>query len=795
MTKNAPTILVILGATGDLMKKKIVPAIYHLFEKHELPDLFRVVGFSRQDLEDLSFRQAVNNMLLEHKGSVDQKIVPQFLNLFSYTQGIFEDKNAYHNLDKALKKIDESLGVCTNKLFYLAVPPQFYEIIFKQLAASGLTKPCSEEEGWTRVIVEKPFGKDLKTAQRLEKLLATLFKEIQIYRIDHYLAKELLQDILAFRFSNNLFENNWSNQFVEKIEIKLWEKIGVEDRGSFYDSVGALRDVGQNHLLQMLALITMDHPIDFKAEAIRKKREEVLQTLIPLKKSEVQKYTFRAQYEGYKEIKGVAPNSTMETYFKVVALLSSLRWQNVPIILESGKRLKEQRKEIVVYLKHPSPCLCPPNIQEHYQNKIIFSLEPEEGVTFELWRKKPGLGFEIESRACLCPLREGVKRTQYTEEYEKLLYDCIIGDQTLFVSSKEVEAMWRYTDSILHEWQKDTVSLKTYSPDTFQPIAESEYINKLSFVPTIKLKKEIGIIGLGKMGGNMALRLIEKGWQVYGYDKNFAALKNLEKDGLPIAVSIKKLLEKLSSPRIIWLMIPAGKAVDDMLFGKDGLINYLAKGDIVIDGGNSFYKDSVARFKQLKKKRIYFLDVGVSGGPEGARHGASLMIGGERMVFQKLEPLFYDLSKNGSYQFFDGVGAGHFVKMIHNGIEYGMMQAIAEGFTILKNAKYKLDLKKVADVYNRGSVIESRLIGWLKDAFILHGDNLQDVSGKVGHTGEGEWTVKTATEMKIKIKIIEGALKFRLESEKNPSYTGKILSALREQFGGHSVKENLKNKK
>jgi len=788
ITKDKPTILIVLGATGDLMRKKIVPALYHLFIKRKLPDLFRVVGFARRDLENKLFRQNVSQILIEHSEGVNRDMLPQFLNLFSYVQGFFDDKNAYQNLNKALKKIDDSLGVCTNKLFYLAVPPQFYESIFHNLAASGLTKPGSLEEGWTRVLVEKPFGKNLKTAQELEKLLAKLFKEIQIYRIDHYLAKEALQDILAFRFSNNLFENNWSNQFIEKVEIKLWENIGVEDRGSFYDSVGALRDVGQNHLLQMLALITMDHPIDFQAEAIQKKREEVLQTLIPLKKSEIQKFTFRAQYEGYKEIKGVAPDSTTETYFKTLAFLSSPRWQNVPITLESGKRLKEARKEIVVYLKHPLPCLCPPNIKGHYQNKIIFSLEPEEGVTFELWRKKPGLGFEIEKRACLCPLREGVKRTRYTEEYEKLLYDCVIGDQTLFVSSKEVEAMWRYIDPILYEWQKDAVPLKTYAPDTLQSIENSEYINKLSPAPTSKLKKEIGIIGLGKMGSNMALRLIEKGWQVYGYNRTAEVAKNLEKDGLRPAYSIKELLEKLSSPRLVWLMIPVGKAIDELIFSKDGLARFLKKDDVIIDGGNSFYKDSVKRFRKLKKKGIHFVDVGVSGGPEGARYGASLMIGGDKKIFLKLEPLFYDLSKNGSYQFFEGAGAGHFVKMVHNGIEYGMMQAIAEGFTILKNAKYKLDLEKVADVYNRGSVIESRLIGWLKNAFKLYGDNFKGVSGTVGYTGEGEWTIKTATEMKIKAKIIEEAVKFRIQSEKHPSYTGKILTALRNQFGGHPLK-------
>jgi 6-phosphogluconate dehydrogenase len=233
------------------------------------------------------------------------------------------------------------------------------------------------------------------------------------------------------------------------------------------------------------------------------------------------------------------------------------------------------------------------------------------------------------------------------------------------------------------------------------------------------------------------------------------------------------------------LSIPAGKSVDEVLFSNEGIVNLLDKNDVILDGGNSFYKDSIRRAKKLKKKSIQFIDVGVSGGPAGARYGASLMIGGEKKLFEQYEQLFFDLAEPEGYQFFNGYGAGHFVKMIHNGIEYGMMQAIAEGFSILKKAPYKLDVSKITQVYNQGSVIESKLIAWLHNAFILHGDDLKNVSSSVGYTGEGEWTVQTAREMKIKTKIIEESLKFRVQSKKNPSYTGKILSALREQFGGH----------
>ncbi|MBI4136480.1 6-phosphogluconate dehydrogenase (decarboxylating), partial [Candidatus Roizmanbacteria bacterium] len=216
----------------------------------------------------------------------------------------------------------------------------------------------------------------------------------------------------------------------------------------------------------------------------------------------------------------------------------------------------------------------------------------------------------------------------------------------------------------------------------------------------------------------------------------------------------------------------------------------VGEGDILIDAGNSFYKDSIRRSKQLAKRGIRFVDAGTSGGPGGARNGACLMVGGERKTFEYLKPLFDAMAVRGGVQFFEGAGAGHFVKMIHNGIEYGMMQAIAEGFTVLKKSSYKLDLTRVTDIYNHGSVIESRLVTWLKEAYELHGEDLKNISGSVAHSGEGEWTVKTAKKLSVVTKIIEEALKFRISSEKNPSYTGKILSALRGQFGGHSVKIN-----
>jgi len=473
--KNIPTVFVIFGATGDLMKKKIAPALFNLYKKGRLPKLFKVIGVSRSVLSDDDFRKRVGEILKSH-GAKEDEVYHSFLEVFSFKSGQFDDKENYKNIAKHLLDIDISWGVCSNKLFYLSVPPVNYETILKNLASSGLTLPCSQVEGWTRVLVEKPFGKDEETARDLDILLGTLFREEQIYRIDHYLAKEMLQNILAFRFSNNLFEDSWHKDFIEKIEILLLEKIGAEERGEFYDGIGTLRDVGQNHLLQMLALVTMDSPSNFDSVSIRSKRFEVLKTLEIPSQEEVKSHSYRAQYEGYRDIKGVKPESETETYFKTLAYLDNPRFKGVPVVLESGKRMGEQIKEIVVTFKHQTPCLCPPGI--HFKNRIIFSIEPQEKISIEFWSKKPGLDMAMEERTLDFLYRRDGERTQYVEEYEKLLLDCILGDQTLFVSTDEVQSMWKFTDAILSVWHKGLVPLKFYSPDTEESREGSDYVGK-----------------------------------------------------------------------------------------------------------------------------------------------------------------------------------------------------------------------------------------------------------------------------------------------------------------------------
>ena len=299
------------------------------------------------------------------------------------------------------------------------------------------------------------------------------------------------------------------------------------------------------------------------------------------------------------------------------------------------------------------------------------------------------------------------------------------------------------------------------------------------------MKKEIAFIGLGKMGDGMVRKLRERDWIVRGLDKNTETVQKLATEAGMMPLSALSEIGTMPAPRLVWLMVPAGKPVDDVLAELSAV---LEKGDIVIDGGNSFYKDSIRRGEELTAKGFRFIDVGFSGGPAGARNGGCIMVGGDKSAFDEFEPLFKDLAKDGTaYKFFPGAGAGHFVKMIHNGIEYGMMQAIGEGVEVLKKAPFNVNLIDAMEIYNNGSVIESRLIGWTKSGLEKHGANLTDISGTIGHTGEGEWTVKTAKEMKVPVPVIEASFNFRVDSAEKPSYTGQVVSVQRNEFGGHDV--------
>lgn len=778
MAKNdqasMPTIIVIFGATGDLTGRKLVPALFDLYRKGLLPPLIQIVGFARRDMPVAEWQEQVRAMCRTLAPDQEQ-LIEDFSRLFTYQAGQFQDAVGYQELATSLGMKDKEWKTCANKLFYLAVPPIFYGDIVQQLHDSHLTDPCSAEEGWTRVVVEKPFGKDLASAQELDGLLARLFKEEQIYRIDHYLGKETVQNILAFRFSNAFLEPAWDNRSIERIHLRFWEEAGIEGRGEFYDATGALRDVGQNHLLQMLALFTMENPGEFTAEAVRARRTQVLSALQPMTEAAVTAQSVRGQYEGYGQEEGVREGSNTETYFRLQTGLQLPAWQGVPIILEAGKKMNESVVDAIVTFRHHMPCLCPAG--QHYQTTLRYRIQPQEGVRISFWVKKPGAQMVIEEKDFAFDYAAAFSKESFLDAYVKLFLDAIRGDQTLFVSTPEILASWNYIDPIEEAWQKNTSPLLSYQAGSSGPPEPRPALPEAE-------RRKIGYVGLGKMGLNMVSRLIRLGWEVAAYDPDEAARLSAAQLGARIVSSLAELKQELGEQALLWVMVPH-QVVDSVL---QELAAVLQPGDTIIDGGNSFYKDSIKRAQLLSAQKIHFLDVGVSGGPAGARDGACLMIGGQPDVYAKAHSLWRDLSTVGGFDYMGGSGAGHFVKMVHNGIEYGMMQAIAEGFALLKQSSFKLDVERIADLFNHGSVIESRLVGWLKLAYQEHGSDLGDISGAVAHSGEGEWTVQAAQELGIPVPVIKSALQFRLDSAEQPSYTGQIVSALRNQFGGHKVR-------
>lgn len=299
------------------------------------------------------------------------------------------------------------------------------------------------------------------------------------------------------------------------------------------------------------------------------------------------------------------------------------------------------------------------------------------------------------------------------------------------------------------------------------------------------MNTHIGYIGLGKMGKNMVLRLQEHGWTITATDANAEARAQAQAEGIEVQDTLADVVSALEGPRTIWLMVPH-QVVDTVL---EELTPLLAQGDTIIDGGNSNFNHSMRRAKELKGRSIHFIDAGVSGGPKGAREGACVMVGGEKEIVRAYDKLFQDIAAPNAYQYMGDPGAGHFVKMVHNGIEYGMMQAIAEGFALMQASPLHIDLLAAAKIYNNKSVIESRLTGWLESAYEQYGIDLKEISGEIAHSGEGLWTVQTAHELNIPVPVIEDSLKFREDSQGNPSYTGQVVSALRNQFGGHDVKK------
>jgi len=442
-----PTQIIILGGTGDLSKRKLLPALLDLYARGMLPETFNIIGLARSDWADGRYKQFVTETISEyHPGhNHSDELINQFCERLTYVQGSFDDLTSYDRLQTALDEFDTVHNTRSNRLFYLAVAPRFYEQIFRDVVGTGVGEEA--DNTWTHILVEKPFGRDFDTAKELDQQLASLYREEQIFRIDHYLAKEAVQNILSFRFANNLLKAAWNNHTVESVHITMTETIDVGHRPGFYEGVGALRDVGQNHLLQLLALVAMREPTQFTPEHIRAERARILQSLAPIAPGD----TVRGQYEGYIESDDIPNDSQTETYFELKAEVDTPEWAGVPFYIRAGKALDVAEVSIRIKLRDVATGMFETESCDSTGNEIILTVQPEQSMAITMNAKAPGLGFQLEQRtmsvACECA------EDEIKNSYEKVLYDAIVGDQTLFTTTEEVLAAWQFVTPILEQWQ------------------------------------------------------------------------------------------------------------------------------------------------------------------------------------------------------------------------------------------------------------------------------------------------------------------------------------------------------
>jgi glucose-6-phosphate 1-dehydrogenase len=460
-TKANPTIIVILGGTGDLTWRKLIPAIYNLYLDNWIPDNFALIGVSREKLTESEFQKHLHQGVdkFSRRGKSKKSEWDKFAKHIIYQKGEFNNSSTYSTIGKQIKKLEKEWNVISTKIFYMAVPPNAFEEIAVKIGASKL----AENKAQCRIVIEKPFGHDYDSAKKLNDLLHTIFDESQIYRIDHYLGKETVQNILAFRFANAMFEPIWNRNYIDNVQITVAEQLGVENRGNFYETAGALRDMIQNHLLQLLCLITMEPPVSFEADEVRNRKVDVLNALRKIQPEEVHKYAVRGQYGagwiqgekviGYRQEPDVSKDSIKETFVALKLYIDNWRWQGVPFYLRTGKRLNETASAITIQFKPiPHQAFSAEAIGNWQPNKLILNIQPQMDIQMLFQAKRPGL------KMLLHPVTMQFNYIEsYTsgtpEAYETLLLDIMEGDSTLFMRADQVEAAWKALMPIINSWE------------------------------------------------------------------------------------------------------------------------------------------------------------------------------------------------------------------------------------------------------------------------------------------------------------------------------------------------------
>jgi glucose-6-phosphate 1-dehydrogenase len=474
----APALMVIFGATGDLSGRKLLPALYNLARNRLLPAGFALVGAALDDIDEDRFRELAAQHIRDHSRTqpVDEPTLEAFTSELSYERMNFDDAEAFARLGQRLAELDQARHTGGNVVFYCATPPVTYRTISEQLRHAGL----SHGHGYRRIIVEKPFGSDLRSAKELNRTLRRAFSEDSIYRIDHYLGKETVQNILAFRFANSIFEPIWNCQHVDHVQITVAEPLGVERRGPYYEHAGALRDIVQNHALQLLSLVAMEPPIALEAGSTRDEKVKVLRAIRPLSADEVCLRTVRGQYTegwvlgekvpGYRQEERVAPDSKTETFAALRCQVDNWRWSDMPVYIRTGKRLPKQVTEIRVQFKRPPHLTFGREATRELEpNAVTLRIQPEEGISIRFGAKVPTSGLMIRS-VNMDFLYASSFLVDAPDAYERLLLDCMLGDPTLFTRSDEVETAWTLVDRVEEVWHSgDEPPLETYEAGTWGP--------------------------------------------------------------------------------------------------------------------------------------------------------------------------------------------------------------------------------------------------------------------------------------------------------------------------------------
>jgi glucose-6-phosphate 1-dehydrogenase len=461
----SPFVIVIFGATGDLAQHKLFPALFNLYKNGQLGPKFYIVGFARREFSDEAYAHMLEKELETHKDPKWQ----EFAKNIYYQQGLFDHDAGYDNLIDKLMVFDREIGACITRLFYLATPPDNYQTILDNLTKSKLSEGCGQgSEQWTRLAIEKPFGKDLETARALDQKLSDIFEEKQIYRVDHYLGKETVQNMLAFRFANSIFEPVWNKERIDNVQITIAEKKGITTRGKFFDGVGMLRDVAQNHLLQLLATVAMEQPKSFTKESVRDARTKAIKAIKCLSPQEVADSVVRGQYAGYLEERDVAPDSRTDTFVAMKLFVDTPRFEGVPFYMRAGKEMEQNLVDIKIVFKQTCHILFKEYGCPEIGNVLTIRIQPDEGITMRVIAKKPGNDLALDTVNMNFSYHQSFGG-HGADAYEKILMDILKGDQTLFNRSDELESSWQLISNILDGWASDKREIPSYQKQSWGP--------------------------------------------------------------------------------------------------------------------------------------------------------------------------------------------------------------------------------------------------------------------------------------------------------------------------------------